>query len=77
MNAFATIATYDDLPSAQIALGRLEAEGIVASLADHNLVQTDWLYAVAVGGIKLQVAPEDAERARAVLAVDWSDALEP
>jgi hypothetical protein len=58
---------------AHIALGRLQAEGIRATLADENLVQTDWLYSIAVGGIKLQVADADAGRARLVLATDYSD----
>jgi hypothetical protein len=70
-----TIARYDTMPEAHIALGRLEAEGIEAWLADENLVQTDWLYSIAVGGIKLQVRSEDAGRASEILTADYSDAL--
>ncbi|MGD8741846.1 MAG: hypothetical protein PVH46_00345 [Granulosicoccaceae bacterium] len=70
-----TIARYDTMPEAHIALGRLLAEGIEAWLADENLVQTDWLYSIAVGGIKLQVEPGDVERALAILATDYSDTL--
>lgn len=70
-----TVATFDDMPSAHIALGRLRAEGIEAMLADENLVQTDWLYAIAVGGIKLQVEAQDADYAVAVLARDDSELL--
>ncbi|MEJ2344832.1 MAG: DUF2007 domain-containing protein [Gammaproteobacteria bacterium] len=68
-----TVATFDNMVDAHIALGRLQAEGIPATLADENLVQTDWLYSIAVGGIKLQVADADAGRARLVLATDYSD----
>lgn len=71
-----TVAVFETLPDAQIAVGRLEAEGLSAYLADSNLVQTDWLYAIAIGGIKVQVAPDDVEQARAILARDDSDALE-
>lgn len=71
-----TVATFDNMVDAHIALGRLQAEGIRASLADEHLVQTDWLYSIAVGGIKLQVEPELAERARRILATDYSDAAE-
>lgn len=71
-----TIARFDTMPEAHIALGRLEAEGINAWLADEHLVQTDWLYSIAVGGIKLQVNSEDAARASAILAADYSDVLE-
>lgn len=67
-----TVATFDDMPAAHIALGRLAAEGIEATLADQHLVQTDWLYSLAVGGIKLQVAASEAERARQILAADHS-----
>lgn len=70
-----TIATFDTMPDAHIALGRLRAEGIEARLADEHMVQTDWLYAIAVGGIKLQVDEADAERARTILATDYSDQL--
>lgn len=57
---------------AHIALGRLHAEDIFATLADQHLVQTDWLYSPAVGGIKLQVREADAARARELLARDYS-----
>jgi len=65
-----TVATFDDMPAAHIALGRLRVEGIDARLTDENLVQTDWLYAIAVGGIKLQVDEQDAADATAILARD-------
>ena len=71
-----TIASFDFLPQAEIVRGRLLAEGIDCTLADQHLVQTDWLYSIAVGGIKLQVENRDAERARAILAADFSTDLE-
>ena len=70
------IARFDTMPEAHIAMGRLEAEGIEAWLADEHLVQTDWLYSIAVGGIKLQVNAEDAQRALEILNTDYSDELE-
>lgn len=71
-----TIATFDFLPEAEIARGRLLAEGIDCRLADQHLVQTNWLYSPAVGGIKLQVADAEVERAKAILAQDYSDCLD-
>jgi len=68
-----TVATFDNMPAAHIAKGRLEAEGIPCWLQDENLVQTDWLYNIAVGGIKLQVETRYAERARVILDTDYSD----
>jgi hypothetical protein len=67
-----TVARFDTMPDAHIAKGKLEAEGIPCLLLDEHLVQTDWLYAIAVGGIKLQVPEAHAERALAVLAADYS-----
>ena len=70
-----TIATFDNMPAAHIAKGRLEAEGITCWLKDENLGQTDWLYNIAVGWIKLQVEPHYAELARAILDTDYSDTV--
>ena len=70
------IARFDSMPEAHIAMGRLEAEGIESWLADEHLVQTDWLYSIAVGGIKLQVRPELAQRALEILNTDYSGELE-
>jgi len=68
-----TIATFDNTPSAYIAKGRLEAEGIPCWLKDENMGQTDWLYNIAVGWIKLQVETHHVQRAREILATDYSD----
>ena len=76
MHSLITVATFDFLPAAEIARGRLLAEGIACRLADQHLVQTDWLYSLAVGGIKLQVAAKDVQQAQAILAHDFSSELE-
>ena len=70
-----TIATYDNQVEAHIAVGRLNAEGIDAELADAHLVQTDWLYGAALGGIKVQVPEGQAAWARDVLDEDHSAGL--
>jgi hypothetical protein len=62
-----TIARFRDLPEALLAQGKLEASGIASYLADAELVRTDWLYSNAIGNMRLQVMPEDAQEARAVL----------
>jgi hypothetical protein len=36
-------------------------------LSDENTVSMDWLLSNAIGGIKVQVHPKDAEAARRVL----------
>src|SRR3569623_3432641 len=70
-----TVATFDNMPAAHIAKGRLEIEGIPCWLKDEHLGQTDWLYNIAVGWIKLQVDAAHGMRARAILATDYSDQL--
>ena len=75
MDELVTVATYDKSTDAHIALGRLSAEGIEAQLFDDNMVQMDWLYAIALGGIKLRVTRGDEKAARDVLATDYSAVL--
>jgi hypothetical protein len=75
MSQMVTVATFDNMPDAHIALGRLRAEGVDGVLADEHLVQTDWLYSIAVGGIKLRVPHEQAARALEILGADYSDEL--
>jgi hypothetical protein len=76
MDEFVTVATYDKVTDAHIALGRLSAEGIEAQLFDVNMVQMDWLYSIALGGIKLRVSRGDEKAAREVLETDYSKTLE-
>lgn len=62
-----TIRKFRDLPEALLAKGALESVGIECYLADDNLVRLDWFISNFVGGIKLRVRPEDAERATKLL----------
>ncbi|QMU30944.1 putative signal transducing protein [Adhaeribacter radiodurans] len=66
-NKLITIATFPDAVKAQIMRGRLEAEGILAFIADeHTLTNQPFLY-MAYGGVRLQVAEQDREQAQAIL----------
>lgn len=67
-----TVATFDNMPAAHIAKGRLETEGIACWLKDEHLGQTDWLYNIAVGWIKLQVDAEHSAQAHLILDTDYS-----
>lgn len=62
-----TVASYRDLPNADIARAALESAGIPAWIQDDNLVRMDWFYSNAIGGIRLQVDAADAEAAREIL----------
>jgi uncharacterized Tic20 family protein len=71
-----TVASFENQADAHIAKGRLEAEGLSPTLGDSHLVQTDWLYSAALGGIKLQVPEMEAERARQLIDQDHSAELD-
>jgi hypothetical protein len=62
-----TLASFSQPVEAHLLRLRLENEGITAYLRDEHLVTFDWLYSNAVGGVKVDVADEDYERALEVL----------
>lgn len=62
-----TVATFWQAPEAHIARLKLEAEDIECVITDENIVATDWLYALAVGGIKVRVPDGSADAACAIL----------
>jgi len=62
-----TIRRFRDLPEAVLAKGMLHSAGIECFLEDDNIVRMDWFYSNAVGGIKLQVSPEDVASAIEIL----------
>ncbi len=58
-----TIATFSFPTRAYIAKSKLESEGIWSFVADVYTITANWLYSTALGGVKLQVRQEDAQRA--------------
>lgn len=62
-----TVRQFRDLPEALLAKGSLESAGIECFLADENLVRLDWFISNFIGGIKLNVHPEDETNARKIL----------
>jgi hypothetical protein len=71
-----TVATFDGPTRAQMARDALEAAGIPAVLADDMTVTLFWHLSNAVGGIKVQVREEEAERAVEVLERELGPAPE-
>lgn len=61
------IATYSKLEDAHLAISLLEGNGIEAYLRDENMAGLNWFYSHAIGGVRLEVAEEDFERAVEVL----------
>ncbi|MCL4203612.1 MAG: DUF2007 domain-containing protein [Pirellulaceae bacterium] len=63
----ATVGTFSTSTEASIVRNHLEADGIRVFLADEAIVGMAWHLGTAVGGVKLQVAEGDVERALAVI----------
>jgi hypothetical protein len=63
-----TIRQFRDLPEALFAKGSLESAGIECALLDDNMVRLDWFISNLLGGVKLQVRPEDAVVAEEILS---------
>ncbi len=62
-----TVASFPDVPEAQLARERLELEGIQAFVADALTAGVMPYLTGSTGGVRLQVGAKDAERAREVL----------
>jgi hypothetical protein len=62
------VARYLVPMEARLAQGCLEASGIPAVLADDQLVQTNILWAPALGGVRILVPQDFVQQAEAVLA---------
>ncbi len=71
-----TIARYSWPYEADLAKAHLQAAGIMAFVTDEFLVNLNWLYSNAVGGVRLQVPEEDADAARELLKQDLSSEAE-
>jgi hypothetical protein len=66
-NDFVTVATTSTPTEASLIRNHLEAEGIRVFLSDEAAVGMAWYLGNAIGGVKVQVADEDAERAFEIL----------
>ena len=62
-----TVASFTEPVEAHLLRTRLEAAGVEAFIRDENLVSLVWLHPGVGGGVKVDVADEDFERALAVL----------
>ncbi len=65
--AWVTVERFRDLSAAIVARSALEAAEIPCYLRDENTVRMDWQISNFIGGMRLDVAQEDLEAARATL----------
>lgn len=61
------VASYTNVPQAELARNVLESEGIRAAVANLNLVLWQWEYSNATGGVSVHVLRADAPAAYALL----------
>jgi Putative prokaryotic signal transducing protein len=74
-----TAASFSAPYEAHLAKGQLEANGIMAVIADEYTAGMNWLFSNAIGGVKVQVDKPDLEDALKILALSGQqegDALE-
>lgn len=69
------IAEFRDVIMADLTRSKLESEGIKAYIFNDKLVSINWVLSQAVGGVRVMVAKDDAERATEILARDDSELL--
>ena len=75
MNKFKTVASFRDLPLAELARTKLESEGVDSFLLNKHHIGINWLYSQALGGVKVQVNANDFDIAQKILNTDESDYL--
>ena len=63
-----TLAAFNKPIDAHLLIARLEGSGIAAFARDVHRVTLDWLASNALGGVKVNVADADYEKALEVLA---------
>jgi len=71
-----TLRKFRDLPEALLAKGSLESAGIECHLVDENMVRMDWFISNLLGGVKLQVWPEDVAEAAEILNLPIPETLD-
>ncbi len=62
-----TVTTFHKGEDAYLFRAFLESEGIQAHVFDEYVLQMQWLYTAAVGGVRVVVDEEDLERAMELL----------
>ena len=62
-----TVGTFSKPEEAHLLRARLEAGGVRAFVQDENIVQMNWLYSNAIGGVRVQISEEDIQEAQAIL----------
>jgi hypothetical protein len=62
-----TIADYQFATLAYLSQAKLESEGIQSIVFDDHIINANWLYLIAIGGVKLKVKESDVPEALRIL----------
>jgi len=71
-----TIRRYPDIAQAMVPRSMLESAGLYCFLQDENFLRVDWGAGIALGGLRLQVRPEDVAQAEQLLGQPIPEAIE-
>lgn len=63
-----TLARFTRPFEAHLFKGLLESRGLAAFIADEHLIAMQWMWEIALDGVKVQIHSHDLEAAREVLA---------
>ena len=63
MDTFTTLAVFEYSTEANLIKSKLESENIRTRLLDEKTIDSDPLISQAIGGVKLQVHNDDAQKA--------------
>ena len=74
---YTTLTTVPDLVAAELIKSYLDSEGIATIIPDEHTANITWFWRNAIGGVRVQVRSEDAERARPVLQSYYAGASQP
>ncbi len=74
-NNLVEVASFSYPHEAHIAKASLEAAEIPAFIANEHLINMQWLYSNALGGVKLLVPKTLSKQAKELLATDFSESL--
>ncbi|MFP4315081.1 MAG: DUF2007 domain-containing protein [Desulfovibrionales bacterium] len=69
------IARFSQPAMAHLTKAKLEEEGIPAYIRDAHTIGIQWLYSIALGGIRVEVDARNEERALQILRTDASEEL--
>jgi hypothetical protein len=71
-----TVRRYRDLSEAIVGRAALESAGVFCFLQDENFLRLDWGAAIALGGLRLQVRPDDVQAAEELLGQPIPESIE-